>query len=103
MQYISLDTAKSYLRVDFDDEDELIFGLIEAALESCEHHLQQTFTELYVEKDDLPKTIKQATLFLVVHFYENRMAISGGTMQKMEELPLGIKFLLDPHREHPFA
>ena len=100
MEFISIEEAKNYLRVDFDDDDELIVGFICASLEFCENHLQQCFDELYLTKEELPKSIKQAAFFMLSHFYENRIAVSS---VKMTELPLGVKALLDPHREHPFT
>lgn len=100
VEYITLQEAKLYLRVDHDEEDDLILGFVCAAFEMCEHHLQKCFVDEYPDADSIPKTIRQAAFFLVGHFYENRIAVSAVSMM---EVPLAVKNLLDPHREHPFA
>ena len=100
LDYISLDDAKLYLRIDHHEEDFLIQGFIEAALESCENHLQGDFETKYPDTDDLPKTIRQAALFMLGHFYSNRVSVSE---MKMVEVPLSSQHLLNPHRDHPFA
>src|ERR1700685_3399184 len=40
---VSLEDAKNYLRVEFDDDDDLITGLIEAATEACETYTARSF------------------------------------------------------------
>ena len=44
---------------------------------------------------DVPGPLKLAIKLLVGHFYENREAT---TMLKIDELPLGIKALIEPYR-----
>lgn len=96
-EIITLEEAKLFLRVDHSEEDALISGFIEAAQEACENHLGQGLDEL---GNEIPKTIRQAAFFLVGHYYSNRTAVVVGTIAN--ELPLAVKSLLDPHRDHPF-
>lgn len=41
-----------------------------------------------------PKEIKHAILLMLAHFYENRQQVG----QKLEVLPYGVEWLLQPHR-----
>lgn len=52
-----------------------------------------TYTVGYANAEDVPANAKAAILFIVGFLYEHRQAVS--TMQSYE-VPLGIKFLLDP-------
>ena len=45
---------------------------------------------------DVPESIKQAMLFLIAHFYENREAVSAGTV--IREMPLAVESLLATYR-----
>lgn len=46
-----------------------------------------------------PKTLKQAMLLLVGHWYENRQAVREvGRGMTLEELPKGVDSLIAPHR-----
>lgn len=50
----------------------------------------------YEEDDDLPESIMQAQLLLLVHYYDNREAVVTGTIAT--ELPLGVADLLQEFR-----
>jgi len=54
------------------------------------------FTAGYGDALAVPQAIKQAILLLVGHWYENREATIGGTMQ--HELPFAVEALLWPYR-----
>ena len=80
---ISVAEVKAYLRIDGEEEDILLAGLIPVAKEHCENYLN---TSLPAE---LPTPIKQAILILISHFYEQR---SG------ETIPSVVYALLAPYR-----
>ena len=63
---VTLDEAKAYCRVDFDDDDALITLMIEAA----RNHLESIGVDFTV--DPLPAAVKQSMLILVAQFYDER-------------------------------
>lgn len=77
---VSLDEIKSYLRIDHDDEDDLLTGMGEAATELAETRLRRPI----IAEDDasaiakteasVPKSIKIAVLVITSFMYENRNA-----------------------------
>lgn len=48
----------------------------------------------------IPASIRQALLFLIAHFYENRNAVNP---LELKEIPFGIKSLLYPYRDMRFS
>lgn len=96
---ISLEQAKQHLRVDFNDDDELIMLYIGAATEQIERHIQRKLIATEDERsggDDLliNDALKAAALLFVGNLYENREA----TTDKPSELPLGYWSLIQPYR-----
>lgn len=65
---ITLEEAKSYLRVDFDDEDEMIESLIQS---SIKHSMDIARVE---SEEDLSKNPngKIAVLYMTAYLYEHR-------------------------------
>mgnify|MGYP003588896868 CR=1 FL=1 len=82
---VTVAEAKAYLRIDGEEEDNLLASLISAATMHCEDYLQASLPEL------VPTPVKQAMLLLVSHFYEQR----GG-----ENIPKVVYDLLSPYRAH---
>lgn len=65
---ISLDEVKLYLRVDNNEEDELITSFIFTIEELCEGILRRPLVEFVTA----PETVKQAILYGVGCLYEQR-------------------------------
>lgn len=66
------------------------------AVRRLDEAIEIDFTVGYGNTDaDVPRLIRQAILFLVGHLYENREAAAT---VKIEEVPLGLKDILDPYR-----
>ena len=65
---ITLEEAKSYLRVDFDDEDEMINSLIQS---SIKHSMDVSRVD---SEEDLSKNPngKIAVLYMTAYLYEHR-------------------------------
>ena len=65
---ITLEEAKSYLRVDFDDEDEMINSLIQS---SIKHSMDVARVD---SEEDLSKNPngKIAVLYMIAYLYEHR-------------------------------
>lgn len=76
---------KEYLRIDGEEENTLLAGLLLAAKEHCENYLQAGLSS------EVPTPVKQALLILVGHFYEQRAG---------ENIPNIVYVLLSPYRAH---
>lgn len=100
---IDLDTVKSHLRVDGDEEDSLIQGYTDAALSAFE---QWTNRKLIAEGEAVPepvgnvlvitKAIRQGALLLIGHWYSARETVVTGTIAT--EMPMATQALWGPHR-----
>ena len=82
---VTLAEAKEYLRIDSEEEDTLLAGLLLAAKEHCENYLQAALSS------EVPTPVKQAMLILIGHFYEQRAG---------EDIPNVVYVLLSPYRAH---
>ena len=87
---VTLEQAKAHCRVDHDDDDAVITGMIAAASD----HL----TSIGVDTDADPShpAVDHATLMLVGHFYENREAVD---QVATVAVALGVDRLVQPYRE----
>lgn len=86
---VTLEEAKLYLRVDGDEEDMLITHFILTTQELCEGILRYPLSEI----EGIPETIKQAILYGVGCFYEQREVID------INEVTEVMKSLLSAHRK----
>ena len=82
---VTLAEAKEYLRIDSEEENTLLAGLLLAAKEHCENYLQTALPS------EVPTPVKQALLILIGHFYEQRAG---------EDIPNVVYVLLSPYRAH---
>ena len=91
MSLVTLDEAKAYLRIEHEEEDDLLNSLIVSAEEWSKGFCNR---ELSNESD------KTAVKSLVAHWYENRGAVStGNTIPR--EIPFGVKSILSMQRKFP--
>lgn len=94
MVAVTVEQAKVHCRVDFDDDDDYLAELIEAA----EGHLESIGVDM--EADPLPAPIVQAVLLLVAHWYEHREAVvmaAGNSSPAV--VPFAVDSLTAPFRE----
>lgn len=93
---VTLAEAKLHLRINPGDtsEDGLIKDLITAAREFCENY---TGKELVGENVVVPKTVKQALLLLIAHWYNNREAVVAANVVP-REVELTVRTLLNQHK-----
>lgn len=98
MQRIDLTRARLHLRVDDDEEDELINGWIAAAYLAIEGKI---FAKLY--EGDIPEgavgvvideAINAAAQLILGHLNANREAVAPG---QAAEIPMGADWLLLPY------
>lgn len=89
---ITLEEAKSYLRVDFDDEDEMIESLIQS---SIKHSMDVARVD---SEEDLSKNPngKIAVLYMTAYLYEHREEAD------YSELNLTLRALLFGMRKDEF-
>lgn len=66
---VTLEEAKGYLRVDYDDDDELIESFIAAAEQLVADVTRVEITEL---TDGFTDKFRIATLYTTAHLYEHR-------------------------------
>ncbi|WP_217476609.1 head-tail connector protein [Stutzerimonas stutzeri] len=93
-----LDKLKLQVRIDTDEEDELLKGYVEAALAHVEQHCDRTLVvatpgvDLTPEQMELTPDVWQAVLLLVAHWYANREAVVIGPLAT--SVPLAFERLL---------
>lgn len=90
---VSLDEIKTYLRVDYSDEDDLITGLIASALELCAS-VARLSQEDFLALDS--NEAKISVLYTVAYLYEHREEADH------HELTLTLRSLLFGVREAGF-
>lgn len=92
MMVVTLEEMKQYLRVDYEDDDQLITGFIASAEQLCQDVLRaDEIADL--EKDE---TVKIAVMYAVAYFYEHREEADH------HDLALTIRSLLFGSRKEAF-
>lgn len=93
--YVTLEDIKRHLNVDFDDDDELITSMMEAAEVSIEQSINTPLADISVE-GVLPKDLIHAIRIMTAVFYEYR---EGFTHGKIMQVPFTLSHLLTPYRK----
>ena len=93
-----LEQLKLQIRIDGNEEDELLKGYVDAALAHVEQHCDRTLivptpgVDLAPEQMELTADVWQAVVLLVAHWYANREAVVIGTIAT--SVPLALERLL---------
>lgn len=87
---LTVDEVKQHLRIDNDEEDTLIEGLIRQAQASAEDFCRVSFDE------DVVEPVRLACLLFVSYYYENRDIPDMVTYKSMR---MAFEHLLYPHRD----
>lgn len=95
---ITLQEAKEFLRVDGDDEENLIASLIVAARELTEDVLRRQLAEI----EPLPETVRQAMLIVVATLYEERQISKDKTGIDISETLDLVRRMLFAYRKERF-
>lgn len=102
MSIVTLAEAKLHLRVDTDDEDTTIQIYLDASEVSAANYLNRVIYATDVGTDTsgvlMNAAIKAAILLQCGHLYANRESVSMAAGNYMIEMPMGVKFMLDPYR-----
>ena len=71
---LSVDEVKEHLRIEDDDEDEYIAGLIRQAQAAAEEFCSVSFDAFDIEEGNpmAPEPVRLAVLLMVSHYFENR-------------------------------
>lgn len=96
---VSLEEAKAHLRIQHDEENQLIEGLIQQAQAAAQDFCRVSF-EPYLDDEgneaDAPGPVKLAVLLMVGYFYEHREAEDGAGFRTMRR---AFMTLLYPYRD----
>ncbi len=87
---VSVDEVKSHLRIDHDDEDTYLEGLIAQAQAVAEDYCRVAFL------DDAPEPVRLAVLLMISHYYENR---DNPDKQVYVTMRIAFENLLYPYRD----
>ena len=87
---LTVDEVKQHLRIEYDEEDELIEKLILQAQAAAEDFCRVSFAE------DVPEPVRLACLLFVSYHYENRDIPDMTTYKSMR---MAFEHLLYPHRD----
>lgn len=85
---VTLNEAKEYLKVEYNDEDELIQSFILSAQQLCEDVLREPLTN--------DPVVKIAILYAVGYLFENRIT------PNFTELTTMLKYILSSRRREVF-
>ena len=75
---VSLKEVKNYLRIDFDDDNKLLYQLIDTAQKLC---MEIVRTDDIAVLNSDKKTYKTAVLYAVAYLYENREKANHNEMK----------------------
>lgn len=87
---LTVSEVKAHLRVDHDEEDAYLEGLIAQAQAVAEDYCRVTFS------DEAPEPVRLAVLLMVSHYYENR---DNPDKQVYVTMRIAFENLLYPYRD----
>ena len=87
---LTVDEVKQHLRIEYDEEDDLIENLILQAQAAAEDYCRVSF------EDEASEPVRLACLLFVSYHYENRDIPDMTTYKSMR---MAFEHLLYPHRD----
>ena len=87
---VTVDEARAHLRIDHDEEDAYLVGLIAKAQAVAEDYCRVSFS------DQAPEPVRLAVLLMVSHYYENR---DNSDKQVYVTMRIAFENLLYPYRD----
>ena len=87
---VTVEEVKNHLRIQHDEEDDLITGFIVQAQAVAEDYCRVQFS------DPAPEPVRLAVLLMVSHYYENR---DNPDRQVYLAMRTAFENLLYPHRD----
>lgn len=94
MKWLTISDIKKQLRVDFDDEDDVLELYGSAAEDTVLNYMSRTYQDVLEEYGEVPAAIRQATLMLVDNSYQHR---SPAESTQMYYVMYGFDTLVRPY------
>lgn len=94
MKWLTIADIKKQLRVDFDDEDDVLDLYGSAAEDTVLNYMNRTYQDVLEEYGEVPAAIRQATLMLVDNSYQHR---SPAEPTQMYYVMYGFDTLVKPY------
>ena len=94
MKWLTISDIKKQLRVDFDDEDDVLELYGSAAEDTVLNICNRTYDDLVEVYGHIPAPLYHAAVILVSTSYTNREAVS---MQQLYVVPYGFDMLVKPY------
>lgn len=94
MKWLTISDIKKQLRVDFDDEDDVLELYGSAAEDTVLNYMNRTYQDVLEEYGEVPAAIRQATLMLVDNSYQHR---SPAEPTQMYYVLYGFDTLVKPY------
>jgi uncharacterized phage protein (predicted DNA packaging) len=91
---LTLEDIKRHLNVDFNEDDELITSMMEAAEASIENSIGVPLADFV--SDGFPADLKHAIRIMTANFYEFR---EGFTHGKIQQVPFTLAHLIAPYKK----
>ena len=93
---LTLEEVKAQCRIDIDyhDEDEYLYSLIEVAGDDIAQRLRYGSLDEAFPDGSIPPSVRHAAKIVVANFYENRESIAAATLNKVPET---LDSLLGPY------
>ena len=87
---VSLEEAKQHLRVEHEEDDDILTTYLQQAQAAAEDYCRETF------EDEAAEPVRLAVLLMASHFYEHRDSSDSNAYATMME---AFHALLYPHRK----
>ena len=94
MKYLTLETIKAHLRIDYDIEDAMLTRYGESAEDTTLNYLNMTYEELIAKYTEVPAPVLHATLLLVDIAYQHHNPV---TSNNMAIVPYTFDMLVKPY------
>lgn len=94
MKWLTIADIKKQLRLDFDDEDDVLDLYGSSAEDTVLNYLNRTYQDVLEEYGEVPAAIRQATLMLVDNSYQHR---SPAEPTQMYYVMYGFDVLVKPY------
>lgn len=94
MKWLTLEDIKAHSRIDFSVDDKLLELYADAAETTVLNICNTTYDDIVAAYGEIPAPVKQATLMLVDHSYQQR---SPASAQNLYTVPYTLELLIKPY------